>query len=873
MRLQEPNASGGESLTPAHPAPEAIRAQLETVLESPGFANAPNLAAFLRHIVECTLEGQSDRLKEYCIGAEVFERGESFDPSIDTIVRSQARKMRAKLAEYYAGRGLADPVLIDVPKGGYAARFAGREASDYPADGPRGRRLPAPLTSFVGRQEELEAISKLLADPDVRWVTLSGPGGSGKTRLALEVARTVQTRLPGGVYFVPLASVAQPDGVELVVAQAFGITRTDGLPPMEALQRFLGQGLSSPTLLLIDNFEHVAKAGRRIARLLEDTDCLKVLATSREALRVYGEHEYPVSPLPTPESSEAQHLESCARNPAVFLFTQRTRAADPDFTLNASNISMVAEICRRLDGLPLAIELAAGRQKTLGVEGLLERLAQPLAVLNHGAVSLPERQQTLRNTIEWSHSLLTDTEKVLFRRLSVFPGGCTLEGAEAVGNTSMDLGQDVDGLVNSLVEKSMLQRVGITDGEMRFGMLQTVREYGIEKLEEAGEAEATKKALSALCLVIAEEGNSLFQLSENADWLNRCDQEYHNFDAAFTWLIEVENAEWEMRLAVALFQYWGARELFLEARKWLSAGLELPRAGVSDNVLAKARRFRASILVSVGDYSSAEADSRRALDLSRKIDDLRGAACDLTALAMDAALQGRLMDSMRLGEQAVEACRDLEEPRELAGALSNLSGTVRELGDFERAQELLYEALAIFEALEDERHVAWTYNHLGDLARKREDAAAAREWYSKAEAGFRRVGYKWGVARSLADLGDLACDCGEIEKAREYLSEAVPIFLSLDYWAGVALLLERFACLAAKSEQHSRALRLGGAAQGLRRRLFTPARPAEQVELNKRLAASWASVEPSDASAEWTSGSEMDRDAAVAFALGIEIEE
>ncbi len=860
-------------MTSAHPGPEAVRAQLDTVLESPGFANAPNIAAFLRHVVECTLRGQPDRLKEYCIGAEVLERGEEFDPATDTIVRSQARRMRAKLTEYYAGQGLADPVLIEVPKGGYSARFTGREPRSESGQERHGRRLPAPLTSFVGRDRELEAISQLLAAPDVRWVTLSGAGGSGKTRLALKVAHTVQHRLPGGVHFVPLASVDHPDGVELAVAQAFGITRTDGLPLKEALHRFVGQSLSNPTLLLIDNFEHVAKAGRWIVRLLEDTDCLKVLATSREALRVYGEHEYAVSPLPTPDSSEEKRLESFAGNPAVFLFTQRAHAADPDFTLNTSNMTMVAEICRKLDGLPLAIELAAGRQKTLGVAGLLERLVQPLAVLNHGSVSLPERQQTLRNTIEWSHSLLTDAEKVLFRRLSVFPGGCTLEGAEAVGNTRMDLDQDVDELVMSLVAKSILQRVEITDGEMRFGMLQTVREYGLEKLEESGEAEATTKALSALCLVMAEEGNSLFQLSENADWLNRCDQEYDNFDAAFNWLIEVENAEWAMRLAVALFQYWQDRELFLEARQWLSAGFELPRAGVSDRVFAKARRFRASILVSMGDYSSAEADSRQALDLSRKIGDARGAACDLTALAMDASRQGRLMDSMRLGEQAVEACRELEEPRELAGALSNLSGTVRELGDFERAQELLYEALAIFEALEDERHVAWTYNHLGDLARKSGNADAAWELYRKAEAGFRKVHYQWGIARSLADLGGLTYESGDMATTLEYLAEAARIFLSLEYWAGIAMLLERFACVAAKSEQHLPALRLGGAAEGLRRRLFTPARPADQVEMNKRLAASWAAVEPADASAEWTSGSEMDRDAAVAFALGVEIEE
>jgi predicted ATPase len=196
--------------------------------------------------------------------------------------------MRAKLEEYYAGQGLADPILIEVPKGGYTARFSGREASPYPADGPRGRRLPAPLTSFVGRQQELLAVAKLLADPDVHWVTLSGPGGAGKTRLALEVARIVRPRLPGGVYFVPLASVTAASGVALAVAQAFGVKRTDGLPLAVALQRFLDQNIVSPTLLLVDNFEQVKEAGTSIARLLEGTDRLKVLATSREVLRVWG---------------------------------------------------------------------------------------------------------------------------------------------------------------------------------------------------------------------------------------------------------------------------------------------------------------------------------------------------------------------------------------------------------------------------------------------------------------------------------------------------------------------------------------------------------------------------------------------------------
>jgi tetratricopeptide (TPR) repeat protein len=404
-------------------------------------------------------------------------------------------------------------------------------------------------------------------------------------------------------------------------------------------------------------------------------------------------------------------------------------------------------------------------------------------------------------------------------------------------------------------------------------MLQIVREYGLGRLEEATESEMAKKALAALCLVIAEEGNALFQARANADWLNRCDQEYENFGAAFDWLIRVENTEWEVRMAVALYQYWASRELFLQARQWLSVGIELPRAGVSERVLAMAHRFYAAVLVHLGDYSNAETNSRRALSLYRKMCDDKGVACELTNLGHHALLQERLVDSMRYREQAVEACRKLGETRELAGALSNLSDVVRELGDFERAQRLLNEALAIFQALEDESGIAWTHNHLGDLARVRGDAGAARALYEKAEAAFRKMDYLWGTARSLTDLGDLACESSEFEMARGHLAKAMRIFRSLEHWVGVALVLERFACLGARSEQHLRALRLGGAAEALRRRLFSPARPAEQSKLNGHLARAWATVQAPAASLAWESGAAMDGESAIAFALDEEPEE
>ncbi|MGC1649182.1 MAG: tetratricopeptide repeat protein, partial [Candidatus Sulfotelmatobacter sp.] len=667
--------------------------------------------------------------------------------------------------------------------------------------------LPVQRTGFLGREKEVAAAEQLLQRPDVSLVTITGPGGIGKTRLAVQLASRLAEQFSGGTYFVSLSSLSDPGLLASVIVQALGIREAGTQSPMEVLKANLRRSGRSPKLLLLDNFEHLVGGVATVVELLSVASKLKVLVTSRSALHVYGENEFPVPPLALPEQSVST-VEVLSQSPAVALFVQRAVAAKPDFQLTPENATAVAEICARLDGLPLAIELAAARVKVLSPTAMRTRLSSRLQLLTGGARDMPQRHQTLRAAMDWSYDLLTPTEQKLFRRLSVFVGGCTLEGAEAVCDAKGDLGLDVLDGMESMVDKSLAQRDEQSDGEPRFVMLETIREYALEKLETSGEKALTKRAHAAYCLVLAEERATEQVGTVSADWLAHYGAEHDNFRAAVEWLTETEDAEWGLRLGGALFRYWEMREYLAEGRARLDKLLKI--AGAQAPTKARSRAlFAAGVLgVEQGDYAAAEALIRESMEISRQLGNAQGAAVCLNALAVSARDRGDIPSARSLFEESLTGWRAVGDPKAVASAVSNLANIVRLQGDNTRARSLYAECLSIFSGLGDRAGVAWSMNYQGDVARDQGDPAAARALYEESLEIFRELGDRWGIAGTLADLGNLASDQGNYSMAQDLYRQSIRIFQELEHKRGIARLLECFACSAAVQLEAQRSLRL-----------------------------------------------------------------
>ena len=858
----------------AHSAtpPESVSAQLGRILSSQSFAKAPILSRLLRHLVESQLQGRPDRLKEYSLGVDVFGRGESFDPRIDTIVRVQARRLRSKLGDYYGSEGRADPIVIEVPKGCYLAAWRasdnGARSNGEPAfrQSALPSQLPLPRTPLVGREKELVAVQQLLRSENARLTSLTGAGGSGKTRLALAVAAEMAGEFSGGVYFVSLASIADPGMVAPAIAKVMGVRQTEGKPVVQALQEHLRLSPPALGLLVVDNFEHLLVAAPVLAEILEGTDALKVLVTSRAVLHLYGEHEYPVLPFPVAGLKQALSVDELARNPAVTLFAQRAAAVDPGFQLNRDNAWTVADICTRLDGLPLAIELAAARAKMLTPPAILARLASSLDLLTSGPLDVPIRQQTLRRTIDWSHSLLTAAEQTLFRRLSVFSGGCTIESATAVCNAQCDLEVDPLAGLSSLVNKSLLQPRK-SGGESRFVMLETIREYGLERLVAAGEESAVRRAHAAYCLVVAEEGVTNASDASTAVWLTLCDAEHDNFRAALGWVLKTNYGEWALRFGLALFGFWERREHLVEGSEFLDAILNLP--STASPTLSRAKVLTcATALASIrGDSESSNRIHAAGLAIYSQLGNQEGVATQLTCLGTKKHALGDFAAARSDLEQCVGVCRELGDAASIAAALSNLASTVSAMGDHAQARSLLEEVLEIFRDKQDLSGVGWAFNHLGDVARARKDPLEARHFYLEGIEAFQEAGDQWGMARSLADLADLASRQEDFETAVSCFGTALRLFVDLDHKRGIAIVLEGFACLAIRQGAHERAVKLAGAATGLRHSVGARARPIDQDQVDAILRPAWLKQDPAAAKAIWLEGRNMPIEQAVEYAL------
>jgi predicted ATPase len=501
-------------------------------------------------------------------------------------------------------------------------------------------------------------------------------------------------------------------------------------------------------------------------------------------------------------------------------------------------------------------------------EAILCRLEHSLEFLTGGPSDAPARHRTLRSTIDWSHGLLSEPEQRLFRRLGVLVAGFTLEGAEAVCNPGRDLGIDVVSGIASLMDKSLIHQVEPIGSEGRFNMLETLREYALERLAVSGDEPRTRRAHAAYAIVLAEEGAGRQTVAEREAWLQRCDIELDNFRASLHWLIARGDTGLALRLGLALFAFWERNELLEESRRWLQAIVNLRTDAAPAVGWARAAAYLAAACDTQGDGMSARALHQQALEEFIACDDKRGEASQLNALAAHSRFNGDYAVARTYWERALAICRELGNPAEIAAALSNLGLCIGATGGDAEARALLNEARATFERIGDEAGVLWSVNHLGDIARHGGDAVEARRHYQASLEGFTRLGDPWGAGRSAADLADVSGELGEYVAAGALFVQALSVFAAIDHKRGIARVLEGVALLAERQRQFERALTLAGAAAAVRLAFGAAPRVAEQARLDQALAPAWRSHGGAESQAAWERGLHMSLDEAIRLAAG-----
>ncbi len=701
-------------------------------------------------------------------------------------------------------------------------RFAAAEAATRPPAAVPARplgNLPATRAPLIGRARELARARALLGRASGRLLTLTGPGGVGKTSLALDIAAALRARFADGVVLVALAALSEPTLVAATIARALDLRERGGQSVEDGLIDYLRD---KQVLLVLDNVEQVIAAAPLVARLLDACPRLTVLTTSRVPLRLRGEQELRVPPLALPALPAPDRPPTAAdlaHIAAVQLFVTRARVARPAFALTDADAPAIAEICRQLDGLPLAIELAAARLTVLPPAALLARLERRLPLLTGGARDLPARQRTMRDTIAWSYDILEAAEQTLFRRLAVFAGGCTLEAAEAVctGMGASDPTRDVLDGVAMLVEASLLERAegGPGEGahEPRFAMLETIREYGLERLAESEDKEAIPRRYAGFFLHLAEEAVPKLLSGERPAWQERLGGEYDNLRAALWWCREDRGlAEVGLRLAGALAVFWYFRGDLSEGRGWLETMLAQAPPTVDAPLRARALYGAGLLALFQGDSTTAQARLAAGLPLARDGGDTQRAGHILALMGLVALARDDLAGARAVCDESAALLREVGDTWGEAFALRVTGMATDRGGDPTAARSLYDRSLALWRQAGDTWGLALT---LDDLATATPDHPAARALYEESIALMRQAGDTWGLARALLGAGRVALAQGALPQAHALLRESLTLRRALGYRAGVAECLMALAEEAAVAQQWEQVIRLAGLADSL----------------------------------------------------------
>lgn len=769
---------------------------------------------------------------------------------------------------------------------------------------PPPNNLPVQLTSFVGRKRELAESADLLKQ--ARLLTLIGSGGSGKTRLALELAGQVLDRFDDGVWFIELAQTTNPEIIPQLISSALGLREEPGRSLTDTLTDFLR---AKTSLLILDNCEHLRSAvGHQVTDLLQSCPNLRILASSRESLRVAGEHTYPVPSLGVPDVIKAPgadatlataltHYEHVRNYEAVQLFVERAAASQPRFALTDSNVLAVAQICRRVDGIPLALELAAARVKMLSVQQIADRLDNSIGLLTRGSDAALPRQQTLRATIDWSFELLTDKERVLFRRLAVFAGGFALEAAEAVCTGTGVPDTDVLDLLAELVDKSLVLIVELEqDANPRYRLLETIRQYATEKLTEAAETDPVRARHRDFFLKFAGTAGTQLAGPEQTQSLNSLEMEHDNLRLVLDWAVN-HDAVLGLRMAKSIWRFWEMHGYWKEGRHCLEQCLAQPVATTPElsSLRATALDAAGNLASCQGEYARAQAWFEEQLALNRQTADDRGVADALHNLVSVTWKQGNYAQARTLEEQALTIRRRLGDPNAIATSLLALGTFAHEQSDYDAAAALYEEALAIRRQLRDQTGIAVLLNNMGNLARMRGDRAKSRQLQEESLAIKRQLGDKASISQSLTNLALIAEEEADYDRARTLLEESLSIdrelgnkkgigialrnfgelyqlqgdfpkahvyyrqslllFQELNDKLGITACIEAFAMLASLAGQASRSARLFGAAAACRQAVGAR-EPVSfgSADYEKQVAATRSKLEPAAFEAAWQDG-------------------